>query len=205
QFENYPKGPTSNTQLHDLLGSGIFAVDGPEWKSQRKTAANIFNVKNFKGFVEGVFADHMELLNAKLETAVDDGRVVDLHDLLFRFTLESFGHIGFGISFGCLTSDDPVPFAAAFDRAQSVVDQRSRKPFWAVWERYTATGRQFRKDCETVHEFGLRVVRDRRADPLKETKNDLLSFFMRAKTESGDPPSDRHLSDIVLNMIIAGK
>lgn len=34
--------------MNDLFGHGIFNADGEQWKYQRKTAANIFNVKNFR-------------------------------------------------------------------------------------------------------------------------------------------------------------
>jgi fatty acid omega-hydroxylase len=34
-FSNYPKGPNFQYRLQDLLGGGIFNVDGSEWKTQR--------------------------------------------------------------------------------------------------------------------------------------------------------------------------
>lgn len=41
--------------MRDLLGNGIFNVDGAAWKSQRRLASHVFNVKNFKEFVNVVF------------------------------------------------------------------------------------------------------------------------------------------------------
>lgn len=43
-FENYEKGVAFKERMHDFLGDGIFNVDGDQWKDQRKTASNIFNV-----------------------------------------------------------------------------------------------------------------------------------------------------------------
>lgn len=53
----------------------------------------------------------------------------DLDNLFFRFTLNSFAEMAFGTDVGALSldSDDPVPFAAAFDFAQSVLDRRFNK------------------------------------------------------------------------------
>ncbi|KAJ3213323.1 hypothetical protein HDU67_003042 [Dinochytrium kinnereticum] len=51
KFEIYDKGPYFNARVHDVLGGGIFNADGDSWKRQRKLAANIFNVRNFKEFV----------------------------------------------------------------------------------------------------------------------------------------------------------
>jgi hypothetical protein len=45
---------------------------------------------------------------------------VDLHDLMYRFTLDTFSRIGFGVDPGCLTTPGKIPFAQAFDRAQVV-------------------------------------------------------------------------------------
>ena len=44
-FANYPKGPMFSEAFKDLLGEGIFAVDGHKWKTQRKTASHEFTVK----------------------------------------------------------------------------------------------------------------------------------------------------------------
>jgi hypothetical protein len=46
--------------------------------------------------------------------------VVDLHQMMYRFTLDTFSHIGFAQDPGCLSSWDPIPFATSFDRAQMV-------------------------------------------------------------------------------------
>jgi hypothetical protein len=46
--------------------------------------------------------------------------VVDLHQMMYRFTLDTFSHIGFAQDPGCLSGWDPIPFATSFDRAQTV-------------------------------------------------------------------------------------
>lgn len=47
-FENYTKGEYFHTVFDDLLGKGIFNSDGEEWKIKRKSASQIFHVKNFQ-------------------------------------------------------------------------------------------------------------------------------------------------------------
>jgi cytochrome P450 len=42
---NFIKGKTFKSNLGQILGRGIFAVDGQEWYWQRKLAAHIFNVR----------------------------------------------------------------------------------------------------------------------------------------------------------------
>jgi hypothetical protein len=62
----------------------------------------------------------MQLLSDLVGHAAASGTPLDLHDLMFRFTLDSFGQIGFGVDPGCLRTADKVTFAAAFDSAQVV-------------------------------------------------------------------------------------
>ncbi|KIY95308.1 Cytochrome P450 86A1 [Monoraphidium neglectum] len=44
RMTNFVKGEVVRTNMGPLLGSGIFAVDGEEWRWQRKLAARIFSV-----------------------------------------------------------------------------------------------------------------------------------------------------------------
>ncbi len=54
-FKNYPKGERLYKLLGGFLGHGIFTSDGEQWKAQRKIAANIFTINNFKNLFTSVF------------------------------------------------------------------------------------------------------------------------------------------------------
>lgn len=75
---------------------------------------------SFKQYTKVVFAEKMMLLTGFLQRSISSQTPVDLHDLMYRFTLDSFGTIGFGVDPGSLTSEKKVAFAAAFDEAQVV-------------------------------------------------------------------------------------
>lgn len=47
-FYNYNKSIYFKDVFHDFLGDGIFNTDGESWKVQRKTASQIFHIKNFQ-------------------------------------------------------------------------------------------------------------------------------------------------------------
>jgi fatty acid omega-hydroxylase len=83
--------------MHDILGNGIFNADGDLWKIQRKTALNIFSVKNYKEFVGKVFLTEMNLLGIQLARVADESSEIDLQELFFKFTLDSFCKIGFNV------------------------------------------------------------------------------------------------------------
>eukprot|EP00439_Symbiodinium_sp_Y106_P040103 s4880_g4.t3 len=113
-FNNFPKGEFFNSIAHDLLGNGIFNVDGEDWVMQRKTASLMFTANRFKNHIWRVVQKNcgkvLDLLRAS------DGDV-DMFNILNRFTLDSIGEIGFGASVGSLENADS-PFLTSFDEAK---------------------------------------------------------------------------------------
>ena len=72
-----------------------------------------------------------------------------LPELMFRYTLSSFAKMAFAANLNCLSPDPdslkrPVPFAVAFDRAQSIINDRFITPGWYFWEKFNQTGRDMR-------------------------------------------------------------
>jgi cytochrome P450 len=144
---NYVKGENFRRNFGPLLGKGIFVSDGEEWRWQRKLAARMFSVKGFKLYVSEVFGAKADLLLERLAAAcpggdpgaaarlgVAPGAAVDLQDLMYRFTLDTFARIGFGTDPGCLTTPGRLAFAEAFDRAQRTTNARFWMPLWPLLE-----------------------------------------------------------------------
>ncbi|KAI9143239.1 cytochrome P450 [Paraphysoderma sedebokerense] len=206
-FENFEKGPNFYDIQLPLLGQGIFNTDGEAWKVQRKTASHIFNVRNFRDFMMVVFEGYTATLCDILERASETETIVDLHDLFYRFTLDSFSEIGFGVKLGALKSVEPIAFAAAFDRAQKIIDERFvlPKPVWEYGELLNGKRAQLNHCVKVMDEFAYKMIADRKADPDREAKSDLLSRFVNLKDLDGNGYSDKELRDIVLNFIIAGR
>ncbi|KAI8620483.1 cytochrome P450 [Chytriomyces sp. MP71] len=207
KFSVYDKGPVFRERAQDTLGHGIFNIDGARWKSQRKLAANIFNVKNFKDFVNETFAAEMQVFGEVLAGHAAAGREFDLQELFFRFTFDSFTKVAFGIDMHSMTAKEKVPFMDSFDNAQRVVVNRILTPLWQIVDYLTGTAKTQAKDVATIREFGLKVIKEKRELLKVETSdgNDLLSLLMRVTDEDGNPPSDEMLVDYVLNFLIAGR
>ncbi|KAI9217865.1 cytochrome P450 [Blastocladiella britannica] len=213
-FDNYVKGPFFYSAQMPLLGHGIFNSDGDEWKKQRKTASYIFNVANFRDHMVQVFADHTHDLCAVLDEAAASGRstegVVDLYDLLHRFTLDAFMEIGFGTSLHSLRQREPLPFAVAFDTAQSITSRRMvMSPAQrAVVEFLNGDARKLARCAAVADQFATKVITERRGEIAGDDQTvyaDLLSRFLVMKKPDGSGYSDRELRDVVMNFIIAGR
>ncbi|KAJ3389509.1 Protein kinase alk2 [Lobulomyces angularis] len=206
KFNNYVKGELTKERVHDLLGNGIFASDGESAKLQRKTAANIFNVKSFKDWVANIFQNEMDVFFGKLNEYSKTGKEFDLYDEFCKFTLDSFCEIGFGIKLNCLESFEPVAFAAAFDKSQVYLAKRSFNPFWKLSEKFTKEGREGKICFKEVHDFALNFVLDLKNEENRDKRKDLLSLFLNLKNSDGNVlHSDEELAYIVLNFIIAGR
>ncbi|GJZ55174.1 cytochrome P450 94A1-like protein [Tanacetum coccineum] len=96
-FANYDKGDIFRTTLYDLLGDGIFNVDGDEWKFQRQLSSHEFNTKSLRHFVEDVVDTELnERLIPMLATAASNNTGLDMQDLLQRFAFDNICRIAFG-------------------------------------------------------------------------------------------------------------
>ncbi|KAG0309358.1 hypothetical protein BGZ98_003153 [Dissophora globulifera] len=213
-FWAYEKGARFKESLRPLVGDGIFSADGEHWKWQRKLASHIFSVKAFRQYTSDVFCHEGQLVIDYLEKVADTGKPIDLQRLFHCYTLDSFGEIAFGQSFGCLKDpDQEVEFAAAFDRLNVNIAGRFMSPIWRLKDWWTGNAEKVREDTETVHRLAHDLIRDRRKkqaekekdhDESKSKQKDLLQLFMDI-SDGGESLSDDMLVDSVLNFIIAGR
>ncbi|GMP43043.1 hypothetical protein CsSME_00012564 [Camellia sinensis var. sinensis] len=174
-FENYGKGMYNYCIFRDLLGDGIFTVDGDKWRQQRKVSSHEFSTKDlymrstldsiFKvGF--GVELDSMCGTSEEgtiFTNAFDDSSAITL----FRF-VDVFWKIKKALSLGAegqLKKNVKIINDFVYKLIQSKAEQMKKSP----------------------NEFSAK-------------KEDILSRFLGV-TET-DPT---YLRDIILNFIIAGK
>jgi cytochrome P450 len=129
----------------------------------------------------------------------------DLQDIFYRFTLDSFGYIGFRYNVNSL--EQRAPFADAFDRMQMKITLRMYNPIWYITELLPWTYFQKRSDLGTLDSSIRAMIRARKAESVevRKSKPDLLSLFIDCKNESGEFYSDDDLVSHVLNFIIAGR
>ncbi|CEG71286.1 hypothetical protein RMATCC62417_07041 [Rhizopus microsporus] len=197
--------------MNDLFGNGIFNANGEEWKYQRKTASIIFNVKNFRDQFTEVFMKELQVMQTKIwDVAAHNFEVVDFHEVMYKFTLDSFIMLGFGVELNSLSAKEKVPFAVAFDEAQKNTFLRFVNPVWSVTERIAGLLMPWKTSMNehlaVVDGFAREVTEKRRAQlAAGEIHTDLLSRFMDARNNKGNPLSNDELRDIVLNFVIAGR
>lgn len=213
-FHNYPKGRLIHERFIEVLGDGIFNVDGEMWLRQRKVAILEFSSGKLRDYSTHAYRTHaLKLVNVLLDAATKN-HVVDLQDLFMRLTLDSICNIGFGVDLGSLSPELPgVPFMKAFDDSNKLIIRRYVDYTWKI-KRALNVGAEakLRKCVETVDGFIYKVINTRRIEMKASLvkgeelrKEDLLSRFMTLSNEEGLPYSDKQLRDVVVNFIIAGR
>lgn len=183
--------------VQELLGEGIFNVDGALWRMHRKTASRVFSREMLREHMLPVFLEHCELMSKRLRAAAASGEVVDFQDLFRRFTLDSICEIAFGVRVGGLEGKD-VPFSRAFDEAQLVVNRRFTMPDWRLL-RFLRVGpeRRLRRAVRIIDDFAMRIINARRREQVDAggaaveqrevylDRVDLLTHFASLKDDKG--------------------
>ncbi|CAM8970162.1 unnamed protein product [Rhodiola kirilowii] len=207
KFDNFPKGKPFRAVLSDLLGHGIFNVDGQEWKFQRKMASLELGSLSIRSFAfEIVTSEIQTRLMPLLAAKTISGDVFDLQYVFRRFSFDNICRFSFGLDPGCLEmSVHESGFARAFDQATRLSAQRALSPSPLIWKvkKMLSLGseKELKEAVKMVNAMAEEVIRQKRSSSLRSsnTNNDLLSRFMSSVND------DRYLRDIVVSFVLAGR
>ncbi|XP_057806074.1 cytochrome P450 94C1 [Salvia miltiorrhiza] len=199
KFENYPKGKQFSAILGDLLGRGIFNVDGDLWRFQRKMACLELGSVSVRSHAFDIVTSEIE---SRLVPLLRSSSDFDLQDIFRRFSFDSICRFSFGLDPGCLAPSLPAcEFAAAFDLASKLSAERAIATSPLVWKvkRFLNLGseRRLKQAIRSVHELAEGVIRHKREHG--GAHGDLLSRFM------GTTDDDVFLRDIVISFLLAGR
>mmetsp|Transcript_33183 Transcript_33183/g.92994 ORF Transcript_33183/g.92994 Transcript_33183/m.92994 type:complete len:625 (+) Transcript_33183:27-1901(+) len=201
----YEQGKIRKWVFTELLGNGIFNTDGAAWKSQRQAMTGEFGSVNFRKFMLEYAGD--QVLHAVAVMEKRGCEPFDLQDIFFRYTLDSFSQMAFGVDVGSLREDEAPAFGKAFDLATELVPGRFFNPFWEI-ERLLNIGseRVLRDSIAVVDDYIYGVIAERAGDANIGQRNDLLSRFIRlARTDGTDHVNTKYLRDLVVNALLAGR
>ncbi|KMT06828.1 hypothetical protein BVRB_7g159840 [Beta vulgaris subsp. vulgaris] len=213
-FNNYPKGKPFSTILGDLLGHGIFNVDGDAWRFQRKMASlelDRYSVRSYSFQVVKEQIDNhlLPYLYAKM-----DGQIVDLQEIFRAFSLSTISKFSFGVKIEPL-HDIVSPFkdfSSSFDLATKLSAKRALEVCSISWrlKRFLGIGEEknLRDAIKEIDVIAMEVIKQRRkklsSSPsliIHEEENNLLSRFMKSSVKD----NDQYLRDIIVSFLLAGR
>ncbi|XP_010508196.1 PREDICTED: cytochrome P450 704C1-like [Camelina sativa] len=212
RFRYYSKGPSTRENLADLLGHGIFAVDGERWKQQRKLASFEFSTRVLRDFSCSVFRRSASKLVGFVTEFALSGKAFDAQDMLMRCTLDAIFKVGFGVELQCLDglSKEGEEFMEAFDESNVATSLRYIDPLWKLkWFLNIGSQSKLKKSIATIDKFVYSLITTKRKDLAKEqntaVREDILSRFLVESEKDPEKMNDKYLRDIILSFMIAGK
>lgn len=214
-FNSFPKGQPFTEILGDLLGRGIFNVDGELWRTQRKIASHGFTTKSLKELVAKTLQEEVkDRLLPILESAAKTGKVLDMQELLRRLAFDVVCKVSLGTDPGCLEPSLPVsPLATAFDIASMISARRGAAPLFIIWKIKRAlkigTEKTLKEAIEHVHRSVAEIIQSKK-EKLKHlqenddssavgSEEDLLSRLISAGHD------EEFIRDMVISFIMAGR
>ncbi|CAI9785875.1 unnamed protein product [Fraxinus pennsylvanica] len=205
RFDNYPKGKTFSAILGDLLGKGIFNVDGHLWKFQRKMACLELGNLSAKSYAFEIAVSEIRsrLIPLLSSVAGKENGVLDLQDVFQRFSFDSICKFSFGQDPGCLKLSLPVSeFAVAFDLASKLSADRALTVSPLIWKikRFFNLGseKKLKEAIKSVNILAEELIKQKRNMDVS-SHEDLLSRFMATIDD------DKFLRDIVISFLLAGR
>ena len=209
-FQNYGKGEYNYTLLRDLLGDGIFTVDGDKWRQQRKVSSYEFSTKVLRDFSSVIFRQNVAKLANVVSEAANSNQTMDIQDLFLKSTLDSIFKVGFGVELDSMsgTNIEGNEFTAAFHDSSAAVLYRYVDAFWKI-KKFLNIGSEaeIKRSVKIVDDYVYKLINNKiekmrsSKDDSSMKKDDILSRYLQV-SESSDPT---YLRDVILNFIIAGK
>jgi len=200
-WKNYRKnGPDGGflDYFGELLGRGIFAVDGEEWAAHRKTASFMFSNNALSLKMESSFAHHGELVADFLKEKAKSTEKFNIQEMMQALTFDSISDIAFGVEPGALRSmrdqGKRLEYLAQFDRVQQNITNRFLGPaFVFKLLRFLNLGAEqfIAEDCSKLREYVQEIIEKRKRET-KEGRYDLLSLYIDAAEKSTE---QAHLKD----------
>ncbi|KAI5421415.1 hypothetical protein KIW84_045014 [Lathyrus oleraceus] len=163
-FDNYGKGLYNYLNLKDLLGDGIFTVDGEKWREQRKISSHEFSTKMLRDFSTLIFRKNAaKLANIVSEAAMSNTKL-EIQDLFMKSTLDSIFKVAFGTELDsmCGTNEEGKNFANAFDSASALTLYRYVDVFWKI-KKFLNIGSEaeLKKNTQLLNEFIIKLINTR--------------------------------------------
>ena len=214
-FESYEKGDIWQNVLGEVLGTGIFAVDGEAWKFHRKLMSHMFSRKLLRKSAEVTKKKLQQVVKLFEEKAEEiDSFEIDIQDIFFRITFDVTSEVTFGMEDVDSIANEQQDFQKAFDEISSLCQQRFTDPLSSLKRSLNITRREKRiKELKCIlDEYAYNVIVNRTIEddhmhPHEswKQKSDILTLYLQHAKENSLDLSDSLLRDVLLNIMLAGR
>jgi cytochrome P450 len=208
-IDTYIKGDIWKRVLGELLGNGIFASDGEQWKVHRKLMSNMFSrnlLRHHAKVTEMKLFQIVRQFQDKIRASSNSPISIDVQDLFFRLTFDITALITFGIDLDSVGKEVQHDFPLAFDEISFLCQKRFLDPFFQV-KRMLQIGkreRRIKKLKTAIDQYAFTLIQERRVNH-NPISMDILSRYIDYSNKTGHHISNQDLRDVVMNIILAGR
>ncbi|XP_048446711.1 cytochrome P450 704C1-like isoform X1 [Pyrus x bretschneideri] len=211
-FANYGRGLYSYNILADVVGDGIFGVDGEKWLHQRKLSSYELSTKVVKDYSNEVFKTDGVKLAGIVSEAARCGQAIEIQDLFMKAGLDSIVKILLGIELDTLygTNEEGTRFSHAFDEANELTLYRYVDFSWKI-KRFLNIGSEavLKNNIKVIDQFLYKLI-NRKIEiahnssedelPAASRRGDIISRLLAVRET--DP---KYLRDLIFSLFVAGK
>lgn len=185
-FHNFPERGIYYNEKDDPLSAHMFALDGPAWRRVRSKLTPTFTSGKMKFMFTTVVdvAERFQLCLSELIAAPGADRVLEMRELLARFTTDVIGTCAFGIE--CNSLKDPnAKFREMGRKVFAEPRNRGLKSFLILSFRHVARRLRMKVQRDDVSEFFMDIVRQtieyREKGGVR--RNDFMDLLIELKNE----------------------
>lgn len=200
QRNHYDKLATYDMVRELLLGDGVLTATGEAWRKQRKLMSPFFTPAGIAQFLPVMHGDAQHFI-ARWEAKAQRGEPVEMLDEMMLITAS----IILRTMFTTESDDELLELKADVETMIQFVGSQEGNPFkLPLWLKIGRNGR-YHRARQRVHAYIAELIQQRRAVPVEQWPDDLLSRLMLARDEeTGDALSDTLLRDESITLFFAG-
>jgi len=200
--DNYDKLESYDTVRELLLGDGVLTSTGEVWRRQRKLMAPFFTPRGVKQFMPIMLHDAQQFIERwEAKAKAEHGEPAEMLDEMMFITASIILKSLF------TTESDEALLELKEDVETMIlfVSTAANNPFrLPLWLKVGKNGR-YHLARQRVQAYIRNVIAQRRAIPMEQWPNDLLTKLMLARDEeTGEAMSDALLRDESITMFFAG-
>ena len=189
-------GRPKNNLGANILGEGsIFNLEGEELLARRKLLMPPLQGK----YLESYAVITEEEVRREMATW-PEGREFATISSMNRITLNTILRTVFGAEGPALEElRTLIPAAVKLGAGVALLPRGIQRDFgpWSL-------GRKFAEYRKRLDDLSASLMAEARSDPDFEKRNDVLSLLLQARDDNGQPISDKHITDELLTLLVAG-
>ncbi|GJN72923.1 cytochrome P450 52A11 [Purpureocillium lilacinum] len=212
QFNDFGKGKPFHEEWKEFLGDSIFTTDGSQWHNSRQlirpqfTRDRVSDLECFESHMETLFkamanGGPLNGENQVVDMSQNDGRVLDISNLFYRYTLDVATDFLLGTDVKSL-STPKQEFAEAFNevqRIQNIITRTNKLRYLVPKWTYRACLRVINA---FIHKFIERTLRMAPSE-FDKTKSDKSYTFLHELARFTRDP--KVIRDQVIAVLLAGR